>query len=188
MRAFGGDALGFAGLLQGALGADADEFVEPAGCDGDAAAVEEGDRLHRAVQQDAIVRDQQCGAGKARKPGLQPQRGFQVEVVGRLVEQQQVGCGEQRGGQCDAHAPAAGELLHRALLRGLVEAQAGEDGGNSIFRYDDEMLVNQHIYRTYGYIAPILHLRRLDGADLFDTYMKSFEMVWEQSYPYQPGK
>ena len=42
------------------------------------------------------------------------------------------------------------------------------------------MLVNQHIYGTYGYIAPILQLRRLDGADLFDTYMKSFEMVWEQ--------
>ena len=50
------------------------------------------------------------------------------------------------------------------------------------------MLVNQHIYGTYGHIAPILHLRRVEGADLFDTYMKSFEMVWEQSYPDQPDK
>lgn len=57
---------------------------------------------------------------------------------------------------------------------------------NSIFRYDEQMLVNQHIYGTYGYIAPILHLRRIQGADLFDTYMRSFEMVWEQSYPYKP--
>ncbi len=57
---------------------------------------------------------------------------------------------------------------------------------NSIFRYDDQMLVNQHIYGTYGYIAPILHLRRVEGADLFDTYMRSFEFVWEQSYPYTP--
>ena len=57
---------------------------------------------------------------------------------------------------------------------------------NSIFRYDDQMLVNQHIYGIYGYIAPILHLRRVEGADLFDTYMRSFEMVWEESYPYQP--
>jgi transcriptional regulator with XRE-family HTH domain len=57
---------------------------------------------------------------------------------------------------------------------------------NSIFRYDDQMLVNQHIYGTYGYLAPILHLRRIEGADLFDTYMKSFEMVWEQSSPYHP--
>jgi hypothetical protein len=48
---------------------------------------------------------------------------------------------------------------------------------NSIFRYDDQMLVNQHIYGTYGYIAPILHLRRVAGADLFETYMKSFEVA-----------
>ena len=54
---------------------------------------------------------------------------------------------------------------------------------NSIFRYDDQMLVNQHIYGTYGYIAPILHLRRVAGADLFETYMKSFELIWrEESY------
>ncbi len=54
---------------------------------------------------------------------------------------------------------------------------------NSIFRYDDQMLVNQHIYGTYGYIAPILHLRKIAGGDLFDTYMKSFELIWrEESY------
>ncbi|WP_206061247.1 helix-turn-helix domain-containing protein [Nonomuraea basaltis] len=54
---------------------------------------------------------------------------------------------------------------------------------NSIFRYDDQMLVNQHIYGTYGYLAPTLHLRRLEGADFFDTYVHSFERVWEASYP-----
>lgn len=58
---------------------------------------------------------------------------------------------------------------------------------NSIFRYDDQMLVNQHIYGTYGYLAPILHLRHVEGSDLFDTYMKSFERVWEDSYPYNPA-
>ncbi len=56
---------------------------------------------------------------------------------------------------------------------------------NSIFRFDDQMLVNQHIYGTYGYIAPILHLRRVDGCDLFDTYMRSLDLVWqEESYPF----
>jgi len=58
---------------------------------------------------------------------------------------------------------------------------------NSIFRYDGQMLVNQHIYGTYGYVAPVLHLRKVAGADLFDTYMKSFELVWkEESYGIQP--
>lgn len=58
---------------------------------------------------------------------------------------------------------------------------------NSIFRYDDQMLINQHLYGTYGYMAPILHLRRCEGADLFGTYMKSYERVWEESHPYEPA-
>jgi hypothetical protein len=44
-------------------------------------------------------------------------------------------------------------------------------------------LINQHIYGAYGYIAPILHVRKVSGADLFETYMKSFELIWnEESY------
>lgn len=51
---------------------------------------------------------------------------------------------------------------------------------NSIFRYDDQMLINQHIYGAYGYIAPILHLRKVPGADLFETYLKSFNLIWNE--------
>lgn len=51
---------------------------------------------------------------------------------------------------------------------------------NSIFRYDNQMLVNQHIYGAYGYIAPILHLRRMAGADLFETYIRSFDLIWQE--------
>jgi hypothetical protein len=54
---------------------------------------------------------------------------------------------------------------------------------NSIFVYDDEMLVNQHVYGAYGYMAPILHLRRMEGGDFFDMYVRSFESVWEVSSP-----
>jgi hypothetical protein len=56
---------------------------------------------------------------------------------------------------------------------------------NSIFVYDDEMLVNQHVYGMYGYMAPILHLRRMDGGDFFDMYVRSFDRVWEVSRPVQ---
>lgn len=54
---------------------------------------------------------------------------------------------------------------------------------NSIFVYDDEMLVNQHVYGMYGYMAPILHLRRMEGGDFFDMYIRSFDRVWEISTP-----
>jgi hypothetical protein len=48
------------------------------------------------------------------------------------------------------------------------------------------MLINQHIYGTYGYVAPILHLRHVDGGDLFETYAKSFSRIWAASYAYSP--
>jgi transcriptional regulator with XRE-family HTH domain len=57
---------------------------------------------------------------------------------------------------------------------------------NSIFRYDEEMLINTHVYGEYGYMAPILHLRRVEGADLFEMYARSFERIWEASYPISP--
>jgi hypothetical protein len=50
----------------------------------------------------------------------------------------------------------------------------------SIFRCDDHMLVNQHMYGLFGYLAPLLHLHRTDdGTDgLFDTFQTSFDRVW----------
>jgi hypothetical protein len=54
---------------------------------------------------------------------------------------------------------------------------------NSIFRFDDEMLVNAHLYGTNAYAAPVLHLRRLDGGELFANYARSFEAVWDRSTP-----
>lgn len=54
---------------------------------------------------------------------------------------------------------------------------------NSILRFDDQMLVNMHVYGTYGYIAPLLHLRRAEDRDLFGTYAASFNKVWAQSWP-----
>jgi transcriptional regulator with XRE-family HTH domain len=54
---------------------------------------------------------------------------------------------------------------------------------NSIYRYDDEMIVNSHVYGFGAPHAPALHLRRLSGGDLFDTYAESFEQVWAAAKP-----
>lgn len=32
-------------------------------------------------------------------------------------------------------------------------------------------------------MAPILHLRRIQGGDFFDMYARSFERVWDVSFP-----
>lgn len=54
---------------------------------------------------------------------------------------------------------------------------------NSIYRFDDEMLVNTHVYGFMAGHAPLLHLRRLSGGDLFETYSESFESVWSTAKP-----
>ncbi len=48
---------------------------------------------------------------------------------------------------------------------------------NSIYRFDDQMLVNTHVYGLLAAYTPVLRLRRIDGQ-YFDTYMESFERVW----------
>jgi transcriptional regulator with XRE-family HTH domain len=62
--------------------------------------------------------------------------------------------------------PEIGFRLHDATLY------------NSIYRADDEMLVNTHVYGIGAYLAPVLHLRRLPGGGLFDTYANSIEQTW----------
>jgi transcriptional regulator with XRE-family HTH domain len=54
---------------------------------------------------------------------------------------------------------------------------------NSIYRADDDMLVNPHVLGAAANAAPILHLRRLLGGDLFATYRDSFESVWSSASP-----
>ena len=58
------------------------------------------------VQKLAVVADHDHGALVALEPGLQPDQGVQVQVVGGLVEQQQVRGAHQRAGQLQPHAPA----------------------------------------------------------------------------------
>ena len=69
-----------------------------------AAAVELEDPLRDVVEEVPVVGHGQDGAGVLREVLLQPQHALGVEVVGRLVEQQQVGRLEQQLAQRDAAA------------------------------------------------------------------------------------
>lgn len=54
---------------------------------------------------------------------------------------------------------------------------------NSIFRADDQMLVNTHIYGLAGAQAPVLHLRRVAGGSMVTNYVESFDQVWDGARP-----
>jgi hypothetical protein len=58
---------------------------------------------------------------------LEPQDRLEVEVVGRLVEQQRVGPHQQDAGQRDPHLPPAGQLADVVVHDLLGEAETGED-------------------------------------------------------------
>jgi lambda repressor-like predicted transcriptional regulator len=56
---------------------------------------------------------------------------------------------------------------------------------NSIYRADEQLLVNTHIYGMIANNAPAFHLRKIPGGDMVSTYMESFERVWEGAAPYE---
>ena len=84
------------------------------------------DHVHHAVEEIAVVRDDEQRAGIALQPVFQPDDGVQIEVVGRFVQQQQVGRAHQRLRQVQPHAPAAGKAGDRLLHLLQREAQAGQ--------------------------------------------------------------
>ena len=109
------------GLADGAL---ALVEVVVAGVGGDLAAVDLGDARDEAVHELAVVRGHQQRAGQRLEELLEPDDRLDVEVVGRLVHQQDVGAAEQHARHRDAHLPAARELADVAVDAVVLEAEA----------------------------------------------------------------
>ena len=80
-------------------------------------------------------------------------------------------------------------LHHFAPLRGVDGVEVRMHSTtlyNSVFRFDDEMLVSTHVHGLPGAHAPLLHLRRLGEGHLFSTYADSVERVWTAAHPAWP--
>ena len=132
----GGLLIGFA---DGALA-----FVEivVAGVGNDFTGIDIGDFRHDAVHEFAIVRSHQKGSGKRFEELLEPDDRFEVEMVGGLVHQQDVGAAEQDPRQRNAHFPAAGERADIAIDLVVLKAEAVEHfAGLSFERIAAEVLV-----------------------------------------------
>jgi transcriptional regulator with XRE-family HTH domain len=54
---------------------------------------------------------------------------------------------------------------------------------NSIYRADDDLLVNTHVYGNVASNAPVLHLRSVAGGDMVTLYRESFERIWDGAKP-----
>ncbi|WP_460666383.1 XRE family transcriptional regulator [Kribbella swartbergensis] len=54
---------------------------------------------------------------------------------------------------------------------------------NSIYRADDRVYVNTHVYGLPAAHAPVWHLRKIPGGELARHYLESFERVWSDAIP-----
>ena len=77
------------------------------------------------------------------------------------------------------------EVLHRlrplAGVEGIEVRLHATTLYNSIYRADDELLVNAHVYGVPASDAPVMHLRRSATGTMVATYLSSFDRVWEQA-------
>ena len=79
------------------------------------------------IEKIAVVRNHEDGAGILAQVFLEPLQGFQVQMVGRLVQHQQVRLLHQQAGQVRAHHPAAAHLAQGPMEILFAETQAGEN-------------------------------------------------------------
>lgn len=59
---------------------------------------------------------------------------------------------------------------------------------NSLFRYDDTLLVNPHLYSRPASANPVLHLQRAPSGGWFEDYAHSFDAVWAGARPWTPDQ
>ncbi|WP_062984484.1 helix-turn-helix transcriptional regulator [Nocardia anaemiae] len=58
---------------------------------------------------------------------------------------------------------------------------------NSVFRFDDRMIVTPYLVRARGYQHPALYLRQLSPHGIFSSFADQAEQIWETVAPYSQG-
>ena len=122
------------------------------------------DAADELVQEFAIVRNHQDRAGIIPQIILKPKQCFEIEMVRRLVEHQQVGLLHEQARQMRAHHPAAAHLAGRTVEIGLAKTQAGED----FLRPGVELITAEFVEAVVGVVVEIGFTRmpRVPGEHL----------------------
>ncbi len=120
------------------------------------------------------MRDQHEGERVVGKVLLQPVAGFEIQMIGRLVQQQQVRLFEQQLGQRDAHLPAAGEFLGALVPLLVREAEAGQNRPH--LRFDGVAVAVTEF--TIQVMEAVRHLRvfRAGGIQLAHLMRELFHL------------
>jgi len=90
------------------------------------------------------------------------------------------GIGDSMAGRCRLAISYAGPLVS-AVPEAVRLTQTTLYA--SIFRFDDEVLSNFHLFGNAAAASPVLHLRRRTNAGMAANVLRSFEAVWAQAAP-----
>lgn len=58
---------------------------------------------------------------------------------------------------------------------------------NSIFRFDDQVLINTHVWGCPASEAPVLHCQHRDDHGMAATVLLSFDRIWDAAQPLAAG-
>ena len=116
------------------------------------------------------MRDHHQRAAIARQPVFQPRDGLRVDVVGRLVQQQQIDRTDQRCGQRHTLLLPAGERAHIALK--IRDAQLREQRPRLVFvrRADVLRRVAEHLLHAGALRVIDGHLRQVGHAQAVSAH------------------
>jgi hypothetical protein len=100
------------------------------------------------------------------------------DAVARRAEEEEIGDG------LAARIKLSQRYLRPALdERGIDLRTHATTLYNSLYRFDEDMLINTHVYGAPAAQNPVFHLRRVPGGRLFEHYLTSFERVWATATP-----
>ncbi|MFI5586499.1 helix-turn-helix domain-containing protein [Amycolatopsis sp. NPDC051758] len=74
-------------------------------------------------------------------------------------------------------------LVEIAGLDGVEVRTHGETLYNSLYRFDDELLVNGHTLGALAGQSPVWHLRRTSAGPIWEHYRRAFERAWAAGVP-----
>jgi hypothetical protein len=86
------------------------------------------------------------------------------------------GIGELLKARCELTWRYFADLLQ---VPGVHARMHGSTLYNSIFRFDDTMLVNTHIFGLPASHSPVLHIQHVPGGRLFTNYMVGMDKTWD---------
>src|SRR5262249_3093988 len=101
-----------------------------------------------------------------------------------LVRSHEEGIGDGLPGRCRL---AASYALSLCRVDPDAVRQTGATLYASILRFDDDLLLNTHLWGNAAVDSPVLHVRRQGNDGVFANALRSFERVWKEAQPVSVG-